>query len=133
MAIFESKININRSLSDVYQFLADFNNHQQLMPDNIQNWTSTYNEAGFGIQNMVQLSLQIAERVENQYIKIVATGNPPFPVQLNWDLKAVGDSTNVTFAINAELNMMMKMMASGPLQKLANHEVESLSALLSGD
>jgi carbon monoxide dehydrogenase subunit G len=133
MATFESKININRSLGDVYQFLADFNNHQQLMPDNIQNWTSTFNGASFGIQNMAQLSLQIAERVENQSIKIVATGNPPFSVQLNWDLEADGDSTNVTFAINAELNMMMKMMASGPLQKLADHEVESLSALLSRD
>jgi hypothetical protein len=68
MAIFESKIHINRYLGDVYQFLADFNNHQQLMPDNIQNWTSTYNEASFGIQNMVQLSLQITERTENQSI-----------------------------------------------------------------
>jgi carbon monoxide dehydrogenase subunit G len=130
MAIFESKIHINRYLGDVYQFLADFNNHQQLMPDNIQNWTSTYNEASFGIQNMVQLSLQITERTENQSIKIVATGNPPFPVQLNWNLEATSDGTDVTFTINAELNMMMKMMASGPLQKLANHEVEALNNVL---
>ena len=132
MAIFESKVNINRSLSDVYQFLTNFNNHQQLMPDNIQNWTSTFDDASFGIQNMVQLSLQIAERVDNKSIKIIATDTPPFPVQLTWDLEAEGNSTNVVFAINAELNMMMKMMASGPLQKLANHEVESLAAVLKG-
>jgi carbon monoxide dehydrogenase subunit G len=60
----------------------------------------------------------------------VATGNPPFPVQLNWNLEATSDGTDVTFTINAELNMMMKMMASGPLQKLANHEVEALKNVL---
>jgi carbon monoxide dehydrogenase subunit G len=129
MASYHSKIIINRPIADVYQFLADFNNHKQLMPDSIQNWTSTFNEASFDIQNMAQLSLQIADRVENKIVKIVATGNPPFPVYLDWDLEAHGAVTEVSFTINAELNMMMKIMASGPLQKLANHEVETLAAL----
>jgi carbon monoxide dehydrogenase subunit G len=131
VSTFESKIIIYRSLSDTYQFLADFNNHQQLMPDNVQNWTSTYNEASFGIQNMVQLSLQIAERVENKFIKIIAVGSPPFQIQLNWELTSDNESTTATFTINAELNMMMKMMASGPLQKLADHETTALATALS--
>jgi carbon monoxide dehydrogenase subunit G len=130
MANFTSKISINRSLTDVYQFLADFNNHQQLMPDNVQNWTSTYNEASFGIQNMVQLSLQVAARVENKSIKISAVNAPPFPVQLTWELSSDNNNTVATFTINAELNMMMKMMASGPLQKLADHETSSLAAVV---
>jgi carbon monoxide dehydrogenase subunit G len=133
MAVFTSKINIKRSLTDVYQFLSDFNNHQQLMPDNVQNWTSTFNEASFGIQNMVQLSLKISERVENKSIKILAVNGPPFPVQLSWELTGDANNTLATFTINAELNMMMKMMASGPLQKLADHETKSLSALVSRD
>jgi carbon monoxide dehydrogenase subunit G len=130
MSTFESKIIIHSPLGRVYQFLADFNNHQQLMPDNIQNWTSTKDEASFGIQNMVQLSLQIAERVVNKSVNIIAIGTPPFSISLTWDLATEGDSTGVTFTINAELNMMMKMMASGPLQKLANHEVEALKNAL---
>jgi carbon monoxide dehydrogenase subunit G len=130
MATFESKININCSLTDVYQFLADFNNHQQLMPDSVLDWTSTADAASFNIQNMTYLSLKIAERVENKTISIIATGKPPFAVQLTWSLEAKGDTTAVTFTINAELNMMMKMMASGPLQKLADHEVNSLKKVL---
>jgi carbon monoxide dehydrogenase subunit G len=131
MATFESKISINRPVNDVYQFLADFNNHGQLMPDNVQNWSASYNEASFMVQNTIKLSLQIAERAENKAVNIQAINNPPFPVQLNWLLEANGDSTNVTFTINAELNMMMKMMVSGPLQKLADHEASSLKAELS--
>ena len=130
MSTFESKISINNSIAAVYQFLADFNNHQQLMPDTVQNWTSTQNEASFSIQNMVQLSLQIDERVENESINIIAIGTPPFAIQLNWTLADDNGSTAVTFTINAELNMMMKMMASGPLQKLANHEVDALKNAL---
>lgn len=98
------------------------------MPDNVQNWTSTYNDASFGIQNMVQLSLKISERIENKSIKITAVNGPPFPVQLSWELTGDADNTLATFTINAELNMMMKMMASGPLQKLADHETSSLAA-----
>lgn len=128
MATFESKIAINRPVSDVYQFLADFNNHGQLMPDNVQNWSASYNEASFMVQNTIKLSLQIAERIENKAVNIAAINNPPFPIQLNWSLTANGDSTDVTFTINAELNMMMKMMVSTPLQKLADHEAGSLAA-----
>lgn len=130
MTVFESKVTINRSITDVYSFLSDFNNHGKLMPDSVQNWASTFNEASFGIQNMVQLSLQIAERVDNSSINIIATGKPPFEVSLNWNLVTEDDGTAVTFTITADLNMMMKMMASGPLQKLADHETQALKTAL---
>jgi len=133
MATFESKTTINRPVSDIYQFLADFNNHGQLMPDNVQNWAASYNEAGFMVQNTIKLSLQITERVENKVVNITAINNPPFPVQLNWLLEAQGGSTNVTFTINTEPSGLMKMMVSAPLQKLANHEVESLRSVLNRD
>ena len=50
MTTFESKITIHRPVSDVYNFLADLNNHQQLMPENIYNWNSTRDTASFTIQ-----------------------------------------------------------------------------------
>jgi hypothetical protein len=49
---------------------------------------------------------------------------------LSWELTGDADNTLATFTINAELNMMMKMMASGPLQKLAEHETQRLAAIL---
>lgn len=131
MATFESKITINNSLDAVYQFLSDFNNHQQLMPDNIQNWSSSFNEASFGIQNMVQLSLKIDKRIEDKSINIIAVGNPPFSTELTWELATNGDATDVTFTINAELNVMMKLVASAPLQKLTEHETQRLAAIFS--
>jgi len=131
MTTFESKVNINKPVNEVYQFLADMNNHQQLMPDNIQDWSSTTDEARFGIQNMAKLALRIDNRVENTEINIIPFEKPPFDLGLKWVLDASGSSTEVQFTIAADLNMMMKMLASGPLQKLADHETQKLDELLS--
>jgi carbon monoxide dehydrogenase subunit G len=130
MTTFESSVKINRFVDDVYEFLSDFNNHHGLMPDTIQNWTSTFNEAGFDIPNMAHLSLKINERHHDQSIHIIAIGNPPFDIRLTWNVSADGDGTAVNFVIAAELSVMMKMLASSQLQKLAEHEVAALVKVL---
>ncbi|MEN0055408.1 MAG: SRPBCC family protein [Mucilaginibacter sp.] len=131
MTKFNSNTSINKPLSEVYSFLADFNNHQQLMPDSIQEWSSTIDEANFSIPNMAKLSLKINSRIPDQEITIVPAAKAPFDLELKWSLFFDNDHTDVTFTIDADLNMMMKMLASGPLQKLADHETQSLNTILS--
>lgn len=131
MTVFESIVHINKPVSDIYQFLSDFNNHKQLMPPQVQDWRSTADEASFSIQNMAKLRLGVENRVENEEISIVPTEQPPFNVMLKWQLAQESDYTSVQFSIVAELNMMMKMLASGPLQKLADHQTQALAQLFS--
>ena len=130
MTTFESKTTINKPVNEVYQFLADLNNHQQLMADSVQDWVSTTDEASFSVQNMLKLKLKVVVRDENKEIKIIPSEKPPFDLELTWSLSSVNNHTEVVYTINADLNMMMKMMASGPLQKLTDHEVEKLASLL---
>ncbi len=130
MSTFQSKITINLPVSQVYTFLADMNNHQQLMPDSITEWSSTVDEASFNIQNMVKLSLKVDNRIPDQKISIIPATKPPFDMSLLWTLNGDDSETTVTYTISADLNMMMKMMASGPLQKLADHETYTLSKVL---
>src|ERR1700744_2787192 len=118
MTLFESKVSINRPVNEVYQFLADMNNHQQLMPDNIHDWSSTVDEARFNIQNMATLAIRIENRISNSEIRIIPFEKPPFDLELKWVLNLTDNVTDVAFSITADLNMMMKMLASGPLQKL---------------
>jgi carbon monoxide dehydrogenase subunit G len=131
MTIFESKAIINKPANTVYAFLADMNNHQQLMPENIQNWSSTNDEARFNIPNMASLALRIENRVPDREIRIAPFEKTPFAIELKWTLSGGSDSTEVKYTISADLNMMMKMLASGPLQKLADHEVQTLKSVLS--
>lgn len=133
MTIFESKAIINKPLAEVYNFLADLNNHQKLMPENVYNWSSTADEARFTIQNMAKLALKVSDRQENSSILIVPAEEVPFPVELKWQLSSETDSsTKAILTISADLNMMMKMLASGPLQKLTDHQTSSLKNILEG-
>jgi len=130
MTIIESSAVVNKSISEVYSFLSDLNNHQQLMPDNIYNWSSTTDEARFTIQNMAKLALRVSSKVENTEIVIIPAEEAPFHVELKWTVSATDDGkTRVTHTISAELNMMMKMLASGPLQKLADHQTSKLQEI----
>ena len=130
MTVFESNININQPVEKVYQFLSDLNNHQQLMPENIYNWTSTQDEARFTIQNMAKLSLKVSSRVENQEINIIPSEEAPFAIVMKWTILPDGDASKANFIVSADLNMMMKMLASGPLQKLVDHQTAALAKTL---
>ena len=66
MTIIESKTSVNRPINEVYAFLTDLNNHQQLMPENIYNWSSTEDEAKFTIQNMAKLALKVSSRTKTK-------------------------------------------------------------------
>jgi carbon monoxide dehydrogenase subunit G len=131
MSVFESKVTVNKPAAQVYAFLADMNNHRQLMPDNIVDWTSTADVANFNIQNITKLSLKIEERVADTLVRIIPGEKPPFDMELKWELSEVDGATQAAFTITASLNMMMKMLASGPLQKLVDEETTNLASLLS--
>ena len=131
MTIIESSAEINLPVAQVYQFLADLNNHQQLMPENIYNWSSTADNASFTIQNMAKLAIHISEKVENEKLVAIPTEKPPFDLALQWEVQDNGNgTTKAKHTISADLNMMMKMLASGPLQKLADYQTQKLKEIL---
>ncbi|WP_461451891.1 SRPBCC family protein [Mucilaginibacter sp.] len=132
MKTFQSTVYINKPAEVIYNFLSDMNNHEKLMPaDDISEWKSITDEASFMIRNMIRLSLKIDERFVNEEIKIVPAEKPPFDIELKWTLSPDGNATNVLYVITADLNMMMNIVASGPLQKLADNETANLFNLLS--
>ncbi|MDB5126597.1 SRPBCC family protein [Mucilaginibacter sp.] len=130
MSVFESTVTVNKPIAQVYSFLADMNNHRKLMPNNITDWTSTTDVASFNIQNITKLSIKIDERVADSLIRIIPAEKPPFDVELKWELREAGNATQAVFTITADLNMMMKMLASGQLKKLVDEETTNLANLL---
>lgn len=131
MTVIESTAELSSPVAEVYTFLADLNNHKQLMPENIYNWSSTEDEASFTIQNMAKLAIRISSRIENQEIIAIPTEKPPFDIELKWTVAENGNGgTTAKLIISADLNMMMKMLAAGPLQKLADHQTQSLAVVI---
>jgi len=131
MTVIQNQAIVDKSVGEVYAFLADCNNHEQLMPDTIYNWSSTHDEARFTVQNMAKLALKIDRRIENSEVMFVPLEKAPFDVTLRWELAAQEDRRTIArLIIEADLNMMMKMVAAKPLQKLVDHQVDRLKALM---
>ncbi len=129
MTSFTSSAQINAPVEEVYAFLEDFNRHQSLMPDSIQNWKADHNVASFDIKGMASLHLHIVERQAGRAIRITPAAKAPFDLELRWDINPIGDAqTQVVLTLQAQLNAMMKMMASGPLKKLVEHQTRQLIA-----
>ncbi|WP_443939451.1 SRPBCC family protein [Pedobacter sp. MW01-1-1] len=131
MTIIDSAVEINLPVEKVYSFLSNMNNHKDLMPENIYNWTSTEDEASFTIQNMAKLAVKISSRIENEELIAIPTEKAPFEIELKWTVKDNGNGTTTAkHTVSADLNMMMKMLASGPLQKLVDHQTQKLKEIL---
>ena len=132
MTIIESTVSINKPVNEVFEFLSDLNNHQQLMPETIYNWSSTKDEARFTIQNMAKLALKVSSITKDKEISVKPIEEAPFELELKWTLTDDGEgNTQATHTISADLNMMMKMIVSAPLQKLVDHEANALKTILS--
>jgi carbon monoxide dehydrogenase subunit G len=132
MTIIESTVSINKPINEVFEFLSDLNNHQQLMPETIYNWSSTKDEARFTIQNMAKLALKVSSITKDKEISVKPIEEVPFELELKWTLADDGEgNTQATHSIAADLNMMMKMIVSAPLQKLVDHEANALKTILS--
>lgn len=130
MTNFESSVQLNQPIEKVYNFLKDLSNHKALMPSNIEEWNATTDEAQFSIKNMVKLHLIVTNRTENSLIIAQPKGKAPIDIELKWELTSEQEQqTKAKLTIGAELNMMLKMVASGPLQKLVDHQTESLKTI----
>jgi carbon monoxide dehydrogenase subunit G len=132
MTNIESTVTIERPINEVFNFLADLNNHQQLMPENIYNWSSTKDEVRFTIQNMAKLALKVSSMTQDKEIVVKPSEAAPFDLELKWTLNDLGEGkTEASHTFSAELNMMMKMIVSAPLQKLVDHQTSQLKVILS--
>jgi carbon monoxide dehydrogenase subunit G len=120
---------INKPASAVYGFLSDFNNFGKMMPEQVVSWESTENDCTFTIKGMATLGMQFVDKKPNAELNIVPKGKVPFDFTLQCLLTESGNDCTVKLIMNADLNMMMKMMAEKPLTNFLNMLVDKLKEL----
>lgn len=121
MKIFESKkLVIKKPASLVFGFISDLRNFEQLMPDQITNWSATQDDCSFTITGMADISLKTGKKVLDKSLEIESV-KAPFEININCSLDQISeDSCNSTIKLSANVNPMMAMMVSNPLQNLVN-------------
>lgn len=112
---------INASSAMIFEFLSNFNNYRILMPEQVEDWQSNDNEGSFNIKNMASIGLIILDRVPFSLIRLVRT-NAPFYIRLDCNIADLseGIQCQLQLVMDADLNIMMKIMATQPLTNLVN-------------
>ncbi|MEX1003290.1 MAG: hypothetical protein WDZ35_14315 [Crocinitomicaceae bacterium] len=124
---------IKASNKEVFDYLNDFNNIKELLPqDKISDWKSTKDDCSFKIQNAAKIPL-IKEKTElDQKIHIVSGDDAPFPFTLVIHIeKNEGEEQSKAFMIfEGEINAFLKMMVVKPLTNLFNYMSHKLKEKL---
>ena len=126
----ESKIGkIESSSEKIYAFLSDFNNFENLVPqDKISNWKSSEDTCSFTVTGVGEFGMKIIEKEPAKMIKISNDEKVPFNFFLWVQLKEVDEKdTRIKLTIKAHLNPMLKMVAQKPLQQMVDTIVDQLS------
>ena len=124
------KVTLNKSAKEVYDFLSDFNNFRQLMPEQVVNWQSTSDECSFTIQGMATLGMKIVEKKPNSLIKIIKNGSAPFDFTLSCLIDESIQPCSIQLVFDVDLNPVMKMMAAKPLTNFLNILVTKLKEIV---
>ena len=117
---------ISKTDKQIFDFLSDFNNFEQLMPDRVTDWQSDEKTCSFTISGLASLGMEIIETTANSSIKIKDFGKVPFKFNFYVNIENQGDKSNVNLIFDADLNTMLKMVAVKPLTNFLNMLLDEL-------
>lgn len=120
-------VEISSRAESIFTFLDDFNNFEVLLPEQVTDWQATKDSCSFVIQGMANLKLLKGSKTEFNYISYISEGKKPFAFSLHFHIDENSENiTKTQIIFKADLNPMLKMMASRPLQNLVNIIAEKL-------
>ena len=125
-----------RSAEELFEYIGDMNNMPPILPEQVININADTDNLSFTVQGMGSIALRVFNRKPNELIQLSPVGKTPFQFVLNIYIR--NDENQVDngksnseccFEIDANLNPLMQMMASRPLQNLVNAMAERVISL----
>ena len=114
----------------VFEFLTDFKNFEQLMPDSIAKF-ELLNEDRFlfALKGMPEIVLERKEQHPHSKI-ILGAASDKLPFKLQIDIKGVDENhSEVQWSFEGEFNAMMAMMIKTPITNFMGTLSDNLSNL----
>ena len=135
---------IECTIDRVYNFLSDFNRigtiinmarqmggeQMASISDKIEDIRTTEDSCSFIIKGVGEMGMKIVEREEPKLIKLGGEGRVPFDFSMWIQLLENGPyDTRMRITFEADLNVVMKMMLKGKLEKGINQLAEGLAKI----
>ncbi|MGB5203064.1 SRPBCC family protein [Eudoraea sp.] len=130
MEIQTEKKAVSKNIKDVYEFVIDLKNFEQLMPDSIDKFEVIDKDTFlFALKGMPQIVLKRKNQQPfNQLVLGAASEKLPFTLTI--DIDSNNDSeTEVGLSFEGEFNSMMAMMIKTPITNFMNALSDNLSKI----
>lgn len=127
---FESSVkSVSYAPETIYNLLCDFNNFSDVIQNQkVKDWESTTDTCRFKVEGVGEVGLRIIDREPFSTIKYTADGKTPFNFYLWVQIKEVaGNDSRIKLTIKADMNPMMKMVASQPIQKFLDMLADAIA------
>jgi carbon monoxide dehydrogenase subunit G len=128
------KVIVDANVEKVFNFLLDFNNIKELLPqDKISDWQADFDQCSFKIQNAALIPLVKASSVPLKSINIVSGDKAPFKFTLDISIVDLGDKSETSLVFNGEINAFLKMMVVKPLTNLFDYMANRIQEIYSNN
>lgn len=124
---------VSKSQAELYMSFVDMRNFQQMIPDDKKSMvTADYDTLSATIENF-QIGVKVSGRVPYSLIQLQDNGAPfHFGISIHFDEAPEAAKTDFWIELDADLNLMMKMMLGNKLQEGIDKIVDGLVAVSEG-
>jgi len=133
-AEFKSKHGIvSKQPAELFMAFTDMRNFVNMLPeDKKEGVTADYDTISATVQGFT-IGVKVTRREPYSYIELQDNGAPfNFVVGLHFDAAEEQGKTDFSIVVDADLNLMMKMMMGGKIQDALNKVVDGLVAVSEG-
>jgi len=129
MNLESTKVTVARSSKEVFEFLINLQNFEQLMPENTQKFEVDGNSFLFALKGMPEIRLVLKEKTAFSNITLgAASSKLPFTLSGNIT-ELASDKSEFQLIFNGDFNPMMAMMVKNPLTKFIEVLAENISKI----
>jgi len=131
MKVNTNKVRFSKNQKEAYDFLLDMKNYEQLMPADTKSFEIHESGKGFtvGVGSLPKVGMRLKETVEPSKI-VFESPAPAFEYTLTITIDAVDEtSSDVVLDFDGKFNMMIEMMAKGPLTSFIETISENLGKI----
>lgn len=123
------KITVSKSQEDLFNFVTNLDNFEQLMPENKEKFEVDGDSFIFALKGMPEIRLVLKEKNEFDSV-VLGAASSKLSFTLATNINAVSDnSSEVQLKFQGDFNPMMAMMVKKPLQKFIDTLSENISKL----
>ena len=129
MNLESAKVSVAKSSKEIFEFLSDLKNFEQLMPENTQKFEVDGDSFLFALKGMPEIRLILKEKTAFSNITLAAASSK-LPFTLAGNIIEISENeSQVQLVFNGDFNPMMAMMVKKPLTKFIEVLAENISKL----